>query len=201
MGTARPAGRTAEGASPVYRNGSGNAEIDMSEPQQAPENPYQAPSAPGLFSTWQPTYFSAQAEAGVTPRIVEMLARTQPWVRFLSVLGFIGFALLMVAALGALLIGATRSNPGGILVAIIWVAAAVVYLLPSVFLSRYASDIARLRASLRVQDLEEALASQKSFWKFMGIATLLMLILYVPILLVVLATSGPAVFMPSTSSF
>ncbi len=171
----------------------------MSKPEDA--NPYQAPAAPGLFSTWQPTYFSAQAEAGVTPRIVEMLAKTQPWVRFLSVLGFIGFAALMLAAMGALMIGVSRSNAGGILVAIIWAAAAVVYLLPSVFLSRYASDIARLRTSLRVQDLEEALAAQKSFWKFAGIATLLMIILYVPLMLLVVATTSAPVFLPSSSAF
>jgi hypothetical protein len=159
----------------------------MTEPQDV--NPYQAPSSPGLFSSSQPSYFSAQAEPGVTPKIVEMLARTQPWVRFLSVLGFIGFALMMLVAVGAFMLAVSRNNSGGILLAIIYAVFGIVYLLPSVFLSRYASDIARLRTSLRVQDLEDALQAQKSFWKFAGIATLVMIVLYF-LLIAVIVSSG-----------
>jgi hypothetical protein len=161
----------------------------MSNPEDV--NPYQAPS-PGLFSSRPPSYFSAQAEAGVTPKVVDMLAKTQPWVRFLSVLGFIGFALLLLLAFGMVMLAVSGGNSPGVLAAI-YAVFGVLYLIPSIFLSRFASDIARLRSSLRVEDLEDALQSQKSFWKFAGIATLIMIVLYALILVLAVA-AGFSIF-------
>lgn len=159
----------------------------MSDPEGA--NPYQAPS--GFFSSSQPSYFSSEADAGITPKIVEMLAKTQPWVRFLSVLGFIGFALTMVMALGVLMVGVSRTDFGMVFISVLNAIFGLVYLFPSVYLSRFASDIQRLRSTLRVQDLEEALESQKSFWRFAGIATLFTVVLSIGVLAII-AASGAA---------
>ena len=87
------------------------------------------------------------------------------------------------------MLGVSGGFATGIVGGVVYGALALVYLIPSVFLSRYASDIARLRSSLRVQDLEEALQSQKSFWKFIGIATIVMIVLYVLLLAVVFTSS------------
>ena len=61
-------------------------------------NPYQAPSYSSATGP-RPSDFRDQSDASVTPRVVDMLARTQPWVRFLSVLAFIAFGLCLIGAL------------------------------------------------------------------------------------------------------
>jgi hypothetical protein len=53
---------------------------------------------------------------------------------------------------------------------------AVVYVLPSLFLLRYADRIRSFVASGREQDLVGALDAQRSFWKFAGILTIVSIV-------------------------
>jgi hypothetical protein len=53
---------------------------------------------------------------------------------------------------------------------------------PGLYLTRYASRIASLRGSGRIEDLEAALEAQKAFWRFAGITVLVVICLYVVIL-------------------
>lgn len=55
---------------------------------------------------------------------------------------------------------------------------------PATYLARYASRIASLRGTGRVDDLERALEAQKSFWKFVGLATVVVFGVYLLIFLV-----------------
>jgi hypothetical protein len=66
----------------------------------------------------------------------------------------------------------------------------LLYFFPALFLGRYASRIGNLAASSRTEDLENALDAQKSFWKFMGILTSIVLVLY--LLLIIVAIIGGA---------
>jgi len=150
-------------------------------------NPYQSPTS-GLFSGQQPAYFGEQPEAGITPKIIEMLRQTQPWVRFLSVLAFIGFGLLLLGVLIGLLGSVASGRVETAMVFVVYAILGALYLGPAVFLGRYASNIARLRMTLRIEDLENALEAQKSFWRFIGIVTVMMLILYVCLIFVMIAT-------------
>jgi hypothetical protein len=81
------------------------------------------------------------------------------------------------------------------------VGAAFAYLLiglvqfpPVFFLHRYAGRIAKLAASGAPSDLEDALRAQKSFWKYVGIFTLVVMILYILVLVGVLVFAGAALF-------
>jgi hypothetical protein len=67
---------------------------------------------------------------------------------------------------------------------------AAFYIVPGIFLMRYASRIAALVASGRADDLESALAAQKSFWKFVGIVVAVVLGLYLVILLLVVGVGA-----------
>jgi len=119
-------------------------------------------------------------------------------VRFLSVLGFLGLALLVLGCLAILVLpmGPMGSMPIGPRIG-----AAFAYLLmglvqfPAVlFLSRYAGRISRLAASGAPSDLEDALRAQKSFWKYVGILTLVMMILYILVIVGVLIFAGASIF-------
>jgi hypothetical protein len=120
----------------------------------------------------------------LTPLALQYLQQTRPWVRFMSVLTFIGAGLMAVAAGVMLLVGllggfASRGGaPGGVggavvgvLTAVLYIAMAVLYVPAGLYLWRYASAIKRLQAGFQPALLEEALEQQKSFWRFVGILT------------------------------
>jgi hypothetical protein len=118
--------------------------------------------------------------------VAELLRQTKPWVRFLSVLGFIGVGLMCLAGAFGAAAAVVTGDPNMVAVSLIYPVAALLYLFPSLFLFRYASRIADFLRGGQAAQLEAALAAQKSFWKFVGILTVVMLVLYVGILAVAL---------------
>jgi hypothetical protein len=54
----------------------------------------------------------------------------------------------------------------------------------ALFLNRYASRIGTLVDSGSPEDLQQALAAQKSFWRYVGILTLVFICLYVVVIVV-----------------
>lgn len=154
----------------------------MSEFQDAGPggNPYRSPS-----------HFSDAPVAGdesgqvMTQKVVSILRQTQPWVRFLSVLGFI-FSTLMVLVgtigFAAMTFAGAGAGPIERSVLLMYIPMGVLYFFPSLFLFRYASRINALWANRSVRQLEDALEAQKSFWKFVGILMLVAMVLYVLII-------------------
>lgn len=130
---------------------------------------------------------------GVSPEAVDLLRRTKPWVRFLSVLGILS---LVVIALGAVAMAAINTGPFQYMGMAVRIGMAILYLLlaalhipPVLFLSRYASRIRTLVEEPSSRHLEDALRAQKSFWKYLGMFTLIMLSLYLAVLLGALAVA------------
>lgn len=131
--------------------------------------------------------------AGITPIAQQYLDQTRPWVRFMSIMHFVGagFMLLVgIAMLGFSVIGgvaarnngevgALRSAIGAAVVAVVYVFVAFLYVAPGVYLSRYASAITYLKTSGNAAALEDALKHQKSFWRYIGILTVVALIVAV----------------------
>jgi hypothetical protein len=131
---------------------------------------------------------SAQA---ITPPMIEALQKTKPWVRFLSILGFIACALMLLGALFMVIGGAvgaaftSRSGmgaAGGVVLGLVYGLLALLYVFPSLFLFRYASGIATMLSEDAVRGMENALNAQKSFWRFVGILTVIILCLYAVVL-------------------
>jgi len=120
----------------------------------------------------------------VSPETIRLLAATKPWVRFLSVLFFVVIGVCLLGALIFLTLGSvgTGAGPGALglvpLVTLIILLVAI-YLYPAVTLFRYSSAIKLLVETGQVSALEQALARQKSFWKFVGILALVLLCLYI----------------------
>jgi hypothetical protein len=131
-------------------------------------------------------YHSGGGGGPVTPRTVELLRQTKPWVRLMSILLFLIGGLFVVFGLifmvGMTALGGMRGGGAGAVLGLVYVALAALYVVPGLFLSRYASRISILVGSGRADDLESALEAQKSFWKFVGIAVAVVIGFYVVIL-------------------
>ncbi len=123
------------------------------------------------------------ASAETSLAVVNLLRQTKPWVRLLAVLGFIGIAFMLLASVSMLALGSFAGNnlPAGFGIAMMvgYIVIAGIQLPAAIFLNRYASRIGALVNSNAPGDLEAAISAQKSFWRYLGILTLIMLCLYV----------------------
>jgi len=131
----------------------------------------------------------------VTARAMDMLRQTKPWVRFISVLIWITAILMIAAGVFGLFAGMMMVTRGGTagrqaLFMFAYFPLAILYIMPAVYLSRYATkidDVMRLR---RGDVFEQALEAQKSFWKFCGIAAMIMLVFYIALIVVGIFVAG-----------
>ena len=118
----------------------------------------------------------------ITPLMIDHLRATKPWVRFISIISFIMAGLMVLGGLAMILMSA--ATPGmanfgfGPLVGVLYLLLAGLYIAPAYFLHQFASSIGNLMDGGGDVALEAALGSQKSFWRFVGILTLVMICLY-----------------------
>lgn len=160
-----------------------------------PRNPYMPPgsqlSAPPMASM-------GGGGEGVSAVSLEHLRNTKPWVRLLSVMGFIGSALLVIVALammvGSSFMGEQFSGAMGVGLGVAYLLFALFYIYPSVCLWRYANSIQALLSTRRTVDLETALGQQKSFWRFVGILMAFILVIYALIFVVAIVAGAIGAF-------
>jgi hypothetical protein len=117
------------------------------------------------------------------------------------VVAFIGSGLMLLGGLSMLVLGAIVPSTGAspiptAALGAIYIPMAVLYVYPALKLWGFSSAIGRLLASRANMDLEAALGHQKSFWKFAGITTIVMIALYgvfiVGMVIVGIAAAGRA---------
>jgi hypothetical protein len=146
-----------------------------------------------MGSIYNPVPTNAQGSSSpafITQPMIDSLRRTKPWVRFLSILGFIltGFIVLLgiVLALGVGFLSSISKAPFGgisaVLIGCVYVALGLIYVFPAVYLFRYADGIQKALTRDLVSGVEHALRNQKSFWTFAGVFVLIVLILQVLLL-------------------
>ena len=121
----------------------------------------------------------------ITENMLLSLRQTKSWVRFISILGFLSFILIVMSSLILFVpmikeltnivekIGQLPAIFLVVFLILMYVFFAISYYFPSYFLFKYASAIERLLDDGGVQEMEEALLNQKSFWRFVGIFILL----------------------------
>lgn len=131
------------------------------------------------------------ATAEVTPRTIEMLNQTRPWVQLIGVLLWIGTVLLAIGAIVGFFVGLAG---GGAIPAMLMSAVYGIFVLVygslARSLTRYAKSINALNSSERVRDLEDAMESQKTFWRLAGIITLVTILIYLGLLVLLFAGFG-----------
>ena len=131
----------------------------------------------------------------LTQQALGFLDQTRPWVRFLSIMVFIGAAFMALAAVAMIALAmagaisrSVASNPlgaaGVVAAAFFYLMVACLYIAPGIFLYRYASAIRRLKNTCASEALEDALKQQKSLWRFVGILTVIGLVIMVVVLVI-----------------
>jgi hypothetical protein len=151
-------------------------------------NPYASPAPTAPYGSPDPGMagmpYRSDDRAEVSDAAVEMLRQTKPWVTFLSVLAFIGSGLMLLGGAAMMLMGviAGGRRAGGALpsaaLGALYIPLAILYIYPALKLWGFSSAIGRLLGTRSSLDLEMALEQQKSFWKFSGIAAIVMMVLY-----------------------
>jgi hypothetical protein len=145
----------------------------MTEP-----NPYQSPDTSPFESPgsgdWDGTFEDASRS----------LAQTKPWVLFISILGFIGTAIMIVFVPVMLFVSVSNEVDGPaqvvMLLPILMMLGmtVLVYLIPSVLLWRYGRQIGRFLESRTPATFAAAIAAQKRFWQYVGILAIVVTALY-----------------------
>lgn len=116
----------------------------------------------------------------VTSVMIAHLQATKPWVRLMSIILFISVGLMILVGVVMMFMPATPGMGGiGPLIGILYILLSGLYIVPGIFLHRYASSIGDLLEGGGDVAMEAALGSQKSFWRFVGIVTLIVIALYV----------------------
>ncbi len=143
-------------------------------------NPYQSPTTP--VDQWEalPGSEIELQQAAV------VLSQTKPWVRLLSVLGFLMFGIMILAFVGIALSAVPNGAAGpSVLVSVLFLPFGLIFLLvPALLLWNYASRIAAFLVSQDPQSLATAVGAQKSFWKYSGVVAAIITVLYAGAILV-----------------
>ncbi len=134
------------------------------------------------------------------------LSETAKWAKFLAIVGFVGVGLIAVIAffIGTIFstISALAPTPTsfpaqsmGIGMTIFYLAIAVLYFFPCLYLYKFATKTKLALANDDSDVLTEALENQKSMFKFMGIMTAIMVGMYGLIFVFAAIAGGFAAFM------
>ena len=137
---------------------------------------------------------SNQNSIELLPEGVSHLNEARKWSMFLAILGFIGVGFILIAAI---FVGAIFSFVGdeslpaglGFGLSAFYVILGVAYFFPIYFLFKFSQ-----KAKLAVQErnslsLVETISNLKLHYKFIGIMSIVMMVLY-PILMIVLVVGG-----------
>jgi hypothetical protein len=126
---------------------------------------------------------SADKNKAILNDMINSLRATRPWTRLLSILGFVAVAFTIFAGIGMIVgrsfISFSDKAPPVAYLGIIYILTSVFYLVPSIWLSKYSSAISSFLKESDATQLAKTLAYQKSFWKFVGISALVLIVIVV----------------------
>ena len=122
--------------------------------------------------------------------VVGPMFNSQKWIRFMSVLGFI------VGAFESILVIITIFKGLGIAVFFANLLNVVISFYASSLLWKYANSINVLRGAFQINNLKNSIELQARFWTFVGILTLIIVIIMSLFLILIVAGIGnwPAIY-------
>jgi hypothetical protein len=117
----------------------------------------------------------------IDPAALAEVQGTKPWLRFLSVLGFIGAAICVLAAFGMAAVGLLGKERPILMfgLAAMYVFNAVAYLITSLYLHWAANAAAEAIDRPTPDNLTAFLSCNRRFWKLIGILAIATLALYI----------------------
>ena len=137
-----------------------------------------------------------QSDFRLNSEIRGYLKTTSGWAKFLAILGFIFVALFTFSAFAMFFFAAVADDQTEgmgvpfILIAVIYLVLSGLYLLPVLYLFRFANGIKTALSGDDERALTNAFANLKSHYKFIGISTIVVIGLY--IIAIVAITLMPA---------
>lgn len=147
---------------------------------------------PNPYSTPAANLYGAASGGGVdavSPGTIAQLAGTKPWVRFISVMLWIGVGLMILVSIGMGAVMAmgfasqAKTGPFGgaemIALVVLYGVMAFLYIYPAMKLWAFANRIGSLNSTRSVADLDAALNEQRRFWKFFGVLIIIMICIYI----------------------
>ena len=122
----------------------------------------------------------------ITMESLGYLNTAAKWSKFLAIMGFISIGLLVLLGLGMGALFSFMNETSAMssfpfptyLLGFIYVVLAVVYLMPVIYLNNFSNYITKAVALRDTQLLTNALSNLKSLFKYMGIATIVMIASY-----------------------
>lgn len=135
-------------------------------------------------------------ELNISTQSSNYLKYAAKWANFLAIMGFIGLGLMVLGALLILTVGANFGRvtgsmaPVGVM-AFTYLVMAVLYFFPTYYLYNFAGKMKKAIANTSLDDMEAGFENLKSFFKFLGIFTIVIVSLYV--LIAIFAGIGAAV--------
>ncbi|MCA9216343.1 MAG: hypothetical protein KDB27_24915 [Planctomycetales bacterium] len=140
-----------------------------------PVNPFQAPTSD------QP-----HGQIVGDNETAQLLSQTRPWTLTIGILMIIGSAFMVLGGLGMVVMslagagGAAGPQVFGLTaIGVFYLVIAALYVIPAMLLLKYSRRISDYVGSPTVSNLNAAIGAQKSFWRFCGIAALLLIVVYV----------------------
>jgi hypothetical protein len=160
-------------------------------------NPYSTPGSDVFAGS------SAVGGSEITDGVLDQLRRTKGWVKFFGVMAFIGAGFLILGgiammaggAMGAAFseeVGAGLGAGFGILIGLVYIVMAILYIYPGMKLWGYGKRIDQLLQDRASITLEAALNEQRAFWKFSGIAFIVVMSIYILAFVGIMLTVGIA---------
>lgn len=124
----------------------------------------------------------------LSDRMLASLNATRPWVKFLAIVGIVGIALAVLFGLamitgmfaGFVMPGTPKiSGLFGTVFGIFYFVMALIYVMPILYLFRYAKAITGIQGAAAMAAFEDALKQQKSFWKYLGVLVIVLIVIYI----------------------
>ena len=140
----------------------------------SPKPSLNVPLAAPRNMTPSPQQYNQQQAVNFMPLLAPMFS-SQAWIRFLSVLGFIGTVINCIITLISLV--HLLSGKGGLILFFLNLIGVLLFFYPSYLLWSYANSIVQLRSGFQLGVLKKAIELQARFWKYVGIVTLVYIIL------------------------
>lgn len=129
-------------------------------------------------------------ELQLTSESKEFLKEAGKWAYFLGIIGFIGIGFLVIISFFIGGIFASMDSYGArmpfppVMLTVLYLAMAVIYFFPVLYLFNFGSKIKRAFADNDIEALTEGIKNLKSHYKFVGIFTLAILGLYALIFII-----------------
>jgi len=114
----------------------------------------------------------------ITQKIKGYLKETAKWAKFLSIMGFIGVGLMLIAGLVIIAITPSFVRNGGVIMGVTYLVMAGLYIMPVIYLYKFSNDISESLERENVNQLELGFESLKSHYKYIGIFTIVIISIY-----------------------